>query len=694
MSSSKFMDVVVSDLIQLYGEKQSRSSNRIDEHVSGLYESTTFFDGLEVELMRPYCEILGYQLRVKHSVTYGFDRATLTPAELEQLDLFERITCFEEYMDKSRFFIERFVETSDAVAHAFSERVSAVKASPNEASATELEELQELDLVHNLMKNFRGIFDSFFHIFVGDKFDRYIIYEKLFHSVCLSEVIPLTLQRSELADLAVLFGTLTRLTVISTDFCNTQFSSVFGCGMMLSMLLHILTARIINKDSTEGPVSSRQWTRITLLQESDRASIHLLRDTKSASYREAIAQLPRGLFDESKGHIYMSRGDTFTTLLAQFITKKFLRLYEWPERHDVKSHLMNRFVCDNISTYFMRTGRGQQHFWIKFFKQRTGTTNNAPLQFGQETPLAQVGESTFDQMPSTVDVPQNLPRIYIQLAPLHTLYTEVAQAAPKQTGRKIESMVVPHMAIGNADTRRRWESFRDFKQSYVDFYIASQGAQDTFMEMAVAFIERSGGYKALCTKHRRNFKLDEATSNLTVPACKKCSLAIASNVELSSKIIPEGTCFNFPRWAKSIHELIFPYNFLLISSECQQRNYSLSTENLDDAWVLNLQEAFVAQRFNTDKCRRTLDFLRAFELKSRMIVEEGQLKYIFASALEQLPFLRDIISVPDETDNDNVTSLELTRLIETSKGDNENDAADDGSPSKRARIGEEAMDVD
>lgn len=693
--TSERLDIPVDGLITFSGKKSCLANNVCDEPASPVV-STTFLYQLDKNEIFRCCALLSYQLRLKHNVVYAFDKSALSASQLAQFQLFNHITCFSEYIELCKSFILCFRQCNDNITAKFSQESNRRKianqgrkrhvygtfvntadnADHNNPDSHESDdEFRELQSVYEQMENMKKMFDFYFNMFVGEEFDRYIIYEKIYLDTCLSSDIPLTMQLTDFDNIGTLFASLLRLTLVSTDFCNSQFSAFFGTGMMLNMLLYLTIDEIFRHPFENQSKTWQQkrchWTRLTLLNPEDHAAACLLRDVDSDSYHRAISALPEGEFDSTLGHIYMSKGDTLSTLFLQFNSRLFMRLYEWPERRDVKLHLIDKYVCDNIASYFLKSGRSQQHSWIKFFKrkpQNFSQNASTPVK-NNDTAVNNLETHTSSFLSATllpVHAEKLPPQIFINMSALHSLYDSLACGIQKNNNKRSrlenpQKTVSPFtnntdnavVIADNAQVKRNWEALDAFKDSYLTFFINGVALRDNFREwyqkMCVTFILRSGGYRGFCpNNHPRLFSFEPDLSKVYSPDCQTCTDSLYSdfNSDQSSGV------FSLAKWAKEVHTMIFPYNFLFKSADFIKNNGVLSDNTLRQAWALKAQELLVSRRFSSDKCLRCHTYLCDLEKRSRLIVEEGQLKNLFISAMENLPFIRDLMDIHENEDDE------------------------------------------
>lgn len=805
------MDFVVKNLIEFKPHKTQRELNESDVSATGLVDSETFLRDLDVDFVKKCCAILSYQLRMKHDVALQFSPENLNDENSRDCyRLFWSISSFGAYLKECATFAQVFRDSNDRVASLLRDnnfdksagRKKRSSAGGKKESASiggkrkrdgnfvqsdsnndtqnrefyydeniddendnDLDNCRDdnqgagvvdddenyladdLRVIFDQYQNMQQIFGAYIDMFLDANFDRYVIYMRFMLDCTLSRDIPLTLSADTFNNLQTLFPTLLRLTVASTDFCNTQMSAFFGPGMMINMLLYltsnetisdalnlvaerkkrkntheihsdidaerdndagILSHETYNADTTcendssalTPPVNKNRlithWTRLSIKDREDYDSAFLLRDIDSDEYRRCVASLSPSEFSAEQGHVFMSKGDTLATLFLQFVSRLFYRLYEWPERHDVKCHLERYFQCDNIATFFAQVGR-QNQAWIKFFKrrqQKPGAESTSEIQQNElEQMVSAISEQGTNSTSSgflhkdlsteSVDEDggvtrkRSLPLVYINMSRLHSLYDSVAYGfpanQPKVSTAKRQRLDVasvagtasgvasPTLLSNGAAVKAAWDSLVDFKHAYVDFFVKGCSKDESyrrwFVQRVTDFALRSGGFRENpCPRHHpMDVEMNFDTGCVRFSNCETCTLSLYRQKSDDDKFSIDfnDSIFTFKRWAEEVNNLLFPYNFLLSSVAYANNGRKFDDDTLSQVWIFKTQEVLVSRRFTADKCRRCLEYFEKLSKLSRFVVEESNLKKIFASLLRDLPFLQDFFDTPVD-DNDTV----------------------------------------
>lgn len=626
--------------------------------------------------------------------------------------------------------------------------------------------LDDLETILDQYQSMQKIFGAFIDMFLDKNFDRYVIYKRFFLDFCLSEAIPLTLTADVFVDLRSLFAHLLRFTIHSTDFCNTQMSAFFGPGMMINMLLYLTSSDMVNdalaivnerkerkrmkvrakdettktettinvEDETKQKTSTplvTHWTRLTIRDRDDYDSAFLLRDIDNDDYRRCVASLSPDEFSAEMGHVFMSKGDTLSTIFMQFVSRLYRRLLEWPERSDVKIHLEQFFQCDNIATFFAQSGRQNQN-WIRFFKRRpkdnvsmTGNVNVNNSSSNCDSVIStsnnKVNETSSSgfvnsrdhdtdgenrgQQRNVSDTSANemsrkrgLPLVYINIERLHALYDSLSYGVPaaQPSANKrprldgVMSSGSTKLVAQDASVKNTWDSLGEFKKAYVDFFIKGCSRDDSyrrwFVQCCTDFVLRSGGFRSLaglCSRqHSRDIEMCFEDGYIRFRDCRQCTLSLYREKDAVT-ILKSGnvgvdlddSIFTFNRWADEINGSLFPYNFVMSSVAYINNGRKFDDETLRQAWILKAQEVLVTRKFTADKCRKCLLYFEKLEKISRFVVEESNLKKIFASLLKDLPFLQNFFDDDPTADSSETFATRDTNLANYSDDDND-DAMD------------------
>lgn len=633
MSNESKIDVYLHDILTIRTDKPTRCANLQDVTASntGAIETLTILQSIPVDVIRESCALLGYYLNLNFSfVAANFpNKESLTYAERTQYETLCSINSFDDYTRRCKAMIERVLTHGKKVYELLQE-----KKNNGGEDGENRKEKEEIANTYALIHTLDGIFNNFYDLIINDSLPPSMIYERLFLSQCLSERTPLKLYREHLTDLGTLFSVLTKTVIDTTDKCNTLFEAFYGTGILFTILMDIMY-----KDVSSSSSSSRQiqhWTRVRLLNECDKQSIHFLKNTNTDSYRRTIEHLPTNLFDRQSGlDLYFSKGDTLSTLVLQFIGKIYLRLYEWVERTDVKTYVKEHYVCDNVYTLFANIGRGMdQRGWIRFFKH----THNRDS------------------------------KVFIKLEPLLTLNDEIlANNSEERTAlvNKTDGSNTALLASGTAGTQiranvsqdvaKRYHLFNDFLNRYNEFTTN----------------DRNGRLREHWTKLCRNFV---ARSNGVSSTDENANVDLLVSLDVDNSPL-----LSFTQWCNEINAYLFPFNFLLLTGSTNPNDESFDKEALDLAWTLKCQRYLFVKRFTSSKCRQMLTFLQKFEIKSRMMFEEKEFVFLISSAMESMPFLYELFGE---------LTKESTEIYRESNRDHE-----ESNDDKRLRD-VEPMDVD
>lgn len=624
------MNVHIENLLLLRAEKMDRRLNQEndDESKVDTIDTLTVLEDVPVSTVRDCCSLIAYYLKIERGFRPIDFRSVedLTPNERQQYETLHRVENFVQYTNMCRKMIEDVMANGKRVFALLEEE----KRNNNERSKNKNDDdnvneedggpssckrprnddsvlADDLYSTHSLIKNMGGLFNKFHSFFTDqDYMPIATIYEKLFVSSCLSERSPLNLYRAHLADLNTLLSTLTQAVVANTDYCNTLFEAFFGTGILFTALLNIIT----NEYNGETPVYGhnarrlRYWTRVRLHNPEDVTAAHFIKDVRDPTYQRSLNLLPAELFDRTSGRdVLLTKGDTLCTMFVQFLGRIHLRLYEWIERSDVQSYVTRNFVPVNVQTLFASIGRGQdQRSWIRFFK-RTNDGRRA--------------------------------KVYIKLDPLLQMNDEIA--VHSDGGMKPKTGAIGGVRHGESAqvrstapqaTARQYQMLRDFQQRY-DEFLAKNGdlLHGVWAGASDKFLRETG------TNHSI-----EMYPQLT---------AAASPIR------------SFEVWCKHVNQLLFPYNFLLLSGSDAVDSKDVVTrplktfdrETLNHAWTYKCQEYM---RFTRAKCEQMLKFMETIEIKSRMFIEEKNFVLLFGDATRDMTFLYDLVAEFIDDDKDNI----------------------------------------
>lgn len=621
------MNVFLWNLLVVRAEKTDRRLNQADDHASSVdsIETCTVLEEVDRTSVRDCCSLLAYYLKIVRGFEYvdftGTDDLT-TDDQRAQFDTFNRVVDFEQYAVMCREMIENVMRNGKRVFALLEEekkqrnstKVEGESETPPKNKRAKLDDdvdddnsvlVDDVYSAHSLVKNMGGLFNRFHEIFADNEcMPIETIYERLFVSSCMSKRAPLPLRLEHLSDANSLTSMLTRAVVANTDTCNTLFEAFFGTGILFTSLLNIITNEYNGED--DGTNQSRRrlryWTRVRMHNPDDVAAAHFLKDVHDPVYRRTLAQLPPELFDAASGRdVLLTKGDTLCTMFVQFVGRIHLRLYEWIEREDVQRHVVDHFVCKNLQALFAQVGRGQdQRSWIRFFKR----TNDRRS------------------------------KLYIKLDPLLQLNDEItvhgetggkrtASTTMTSTGQQLKSTVPPA-------TAHQYATLRDFKQRYDKFmYTGNNALFELWNERRTKFLRE--------TERTNAYHVDEARRG------------IAQRLRSDSSPL-----LSFEVWCTHVNQLLFPYNFLLLSGEeaigsdvrasesdvSTPRYKSFDAETLGLAWTLKCQEYL---RVTRSKCEQILRFMETIEVKSRMFIEEKNFVMLFGDATRNMTFLYDLV---------------------------------------------------
>ncbi|KAK2574857.1 hypothetical protein KPH14_013058, partial [Odynerus spinipes] len=259
------------------------------------------------------------------------------------------------------------------------------------------------------------------------------------------------------------------------------------------------------------------------------------------------------------------------------------------------------------------------------------------------------------------------------MARLHSLYDSVAYgfpanqpkvstvkrrrldvAASVSAGAVSSNVASPSLLSNGAAVKAAWDGLVDFKRVYVDFFVKGCSNDESyrrwFVQRVTDFALRSGGFREnTCPRnHSMDIEMNFDTGCVRFPNCEACTLTLYRQKSDNDKFSIDfnDSIFTFKRWAEEVNNLLFPYNFLLSSVAYANNGRKFDDETLSQVWIFKTQEVLVSRRFTADKCRRCLEYFEKLSRLSRFVVEESNLKKIFASLLRDLPFLQDFFETP------------------------------------------------
>lgn len=658
------MNVYLRDLLQLRAEKSCVTLNPCDDtSTSSTIETLTILENVPESVVRECCSLLAYFLKLERgfeSIDFA-NPSDLTERQIEQLNTINAVQNFTRYMDLCKNMIERVLENGRRVYALLEERTAAreraAKDGPNDHQHDPVHE--DIATMHSLLSNMDGVFHRFYDMFVNnDCFPHRLIYEKLFVSCSLSERCPLALRKEHLDDLNTLFSTLSQAIVMSTDHCNSMFEAFFGTGILFTTLLNIMTNQYsreqkASQPNNEPPAANesnadriRYWTRVRLLRPEDRASAHFIKDVNDPNYVRSVKRLTPDLFDRSSGmDIYLSKGDTLSTLFVQFVGRIFSRLYEWIERSDVKCYVRQHYVCENLQALFGHIGRGQdQRAWIRFFKR---THDRKAKVYIKIEPLLQLNDE-----------------LIVGNEERTTLAKESTGTDPFTLATTTTGNGVQLRTTASADTARRYHLLRDFVERYNEFTCT-----------------RNDCLRQHWSRLRDKFAANSGASSGATDCRDDGDNILLSLDERESPLL------SFESWCRCVNASLFPYNFLLLAANndgvVERNKPNFNKETLDHTFTYKCQEYLLSKRFTSGKCAQILAFLSNLEIKSRLLFEEKNFLYLFSNAMENMPFLYDLFGETiSEITTDQTAEVDLVQRDHSTDRTNDTDRTNRTDQSK------------
>lgn len=563
----------------------------------------------ELDVMQ-IVQLLSYYLRVRFDVC--FDRPPQTEGEQAGYMLFYSIRDFNGYFENLREFILRMYNQNQNLATKFDLFLEEIQEDASSAKVSE-----ETIGILQQFKNVRKVFNQFFQVFTSSNFDSGLLFEKLFLERSMSAIIPLTIPMETMGSLDTMFDQMCYLVVQSVDYSNSVMPALISSGFVVYSLLYLSGSEILSDDS-----NPKSWGKVN--SKLDEMPKWLHAQTETEQYRQEVSLLPKELFDEAAGDVYVSKHDFIATLLAQTLNRLFTRLLEWPLREDVAKWLDEYLKCDNIHRFFNEYGRNEQ-MWIRFRQRK----HNRP----------------------------DLPTVYVKIDQLNVMFDDIALASrktPLPTGagaNVLNILAQQNNAPGNVQlppekmaVRDRFESFVAFRDNYSAFmlngfmHVKNKPQQGMFELVCRQFIQASGGFRGVdILEHSqqanhdfsldRDLEMDVNLRGITYRGCKHCSNLLVPGT------IPD--VFHVDQWLKKINVQVFPYNLVSLTSA----NYT--RELLASCAVFKMLEGFATKRLTSDRAHKIIQFFETNRAVCSFIVTQSELVSLWTRATQQLSFFKD-----------------------------------------------------
>lgn len=562
----------------------------------------------ELDVMQ-IVQLLSYYLRVRFDVR--FDRPPQTEGEQAGYMLFYSTRDFSSYFESLRGFILRMYRQNQNLATKFDDFLEEIQENPSASKISE-----ETVGILQQFKNVRKVFNQFFQVFTSSNFDSGVLFEKLFLERSASAIIPLTISMDALGSLDTMFDQICYLIVQSVDYSNSVMPALISSGFVVYSLLYLSGSEIFSEE-----MNPKSWGKVNSKSEEMPKWLHA--QTETEQYRQEVSLLPKELFDEAAGDVYVSKHDFIATLLAQTLNRLFTRLLEWPLREDVAKWLDEYLKCDNIHRFFNEYGRNEQ-MWIRFRQRK----HNRP----------------------------DLPTVYVKIDQLNVMFDEIALASrknpvPAGSGADALNLFAQNASPGNVQlppekmaVRDKFESFVAFRDNYSTFMLngfmhaKNKPQQEMFELVCRQFVQASGGFRgveilehAQQAQHQFSFdedlEIDANLRGLSYRGCKHCSNLLVPGT------IPD--VFHVDQWLKKINAQVFPYNLVSLTGATYTRDLMSSCA------VFKMLEGFATKRLTSDRAHKIIQFFEANRAVSSFIVTQSELVSLWTRATQQLSFFKD-----------------------------------------------------